>query len=113
MYYIQQREMCKVCIVKQVSYLGIFLANMTSKHYVPIADPEEATRGPDPPPWKITKNIGFLSNTCPDPLKITKLPSQHSMLGHHRPASEKPFKYAIDDPLIVVFGSYFPSSIFF
>ena len=25
------------------------------------------------------KNIGFLSNTGPDPLKITKLPSQHSM----------------------------------
>ena len=25
--------------------------------------------------------------------KITKLPSQHSMLGHHRPASETPFKW--------------------
>ena len=24
---------------------------------------------PTPPPWKITKNIGFLSNTGPDPLK--------------------------------------------
>ena len=28
------------------------------------------------------KNIGFLSNTGLDPLKITKMPSQHSMLGH-------------------------------
>ena len=37
-------------------------------------------RGSDP---LITKNIGFLSSTGPDPLKITKLPSQHSMLGHH------------------------------
>ena len=27
------------------------------------------------------KKIGFLSNTDPDPLKITKLPSQHSKLG--------------------------------
>ena len=27
-----------------------------------------------------------------DPLKITKLPIQHLMLGHHRPASEMPFK---------------------
>ena len=27
--------------------------------------------------------IGFLSNTGPDPLKITKVTSQHSMLGHH------------------------------
>ena len=30
------------------------------------------------------KNIGILSNTGPYPLKITKLPSHHSMLGHHR-----------------------------
>ena len=29
------------------------------------------------------KNIGFLSNTSPDPLKNHK--SQHSMLGHNRP----------------------------
>ena len=33
-------------------------------------------RGPDPT-WKMTKNIGFLSKTVPDPLNITKLPSQH------------------------------------
>ena len=45
------------------------------------------------PPWKITKNIGILSNTGPDPLKITKLPIHHSMLGHHWPASETPFKW--------------------
>ena len=44
------------------------------------------------PPWKIT-NIGFLRNTGPDPLKITKLQIKHSMLGHHRPASETPFKW--------------------
>ena len=44
-------------------------------------------------PLKNHKNIGFLSNTGPDPLKITKLLSQHSMLGHHRPASETPFKW--------------------
>ena len=43
--------------------------------------------------WKITKNIGFLSNTGSDRFKITKLPSQHSMLSHHRPASETPFKW--------------------
>ena len=34
----------------------------------------------------ITKNIEFHSNTDPDPLKITKLPSQHLILGHHCPA---------------------------
>ena len=53
-------------------------------------------RGPGPP-LENHKNIGFLenflSNTGPDPLKITKLPIQHSMFGHHRPASETPFKW--------------------
>ena len=43
------------------------------------------------PPLKNHKNIEFLGNAGPDPLKITKLPSQHSMLGHHRHASETPF----------------------
>ena len=44
------------------------------------------TGGPDPPSLKNHKNIGFLSNTGPDPLKVTKLP----ILCHHRPASETP-----------------------
>ena len=35
----------------------------------------------------------FLSNTDQDPLKITKLPSQHSMLGCYRPTSETPFEW--------------------
>ena len=59
---------------------------------ITCADPEGETGGPDPP-WKIIKNIGFLSNSGPDSLKITKLPIQHSMLCHHRPASETPFKW--------------------
>ena len=55
------------------------------------------SRGDDmgPDPLKNHKNIGLLSNTGPDPLKITKLPSQHSMLGHHRPTSETPFKWCL------------------
>ena len=44
-------------------------------------------------PLKNHKNIGFLCDTGPDPLKITKLPSQYSMLGHHRHASQTPFKW--------------------
>ena len=44
-----------------------------------------------PPPLKNHKDIGFPSNIDLDPLKITKLPSQHSMLGHHLHASETPF----------------------
>ena len=46
------------------------------------ADPEDGTGDPDP--LRNYKNIGFLSNTGPDPLKITKLPSQHSVMGQHR-----------------------------
>ena len=48
--------------------------------------------GPDPPPLKNHKNIEFLRITGPDPLEFSKLPSQHSTLGHHRHASETPFK---------------------
>ena len=56
------------------------------------------------PPMVNYKNVGFLSNTGPDPLKITKLPNQYSMLGHHRPASETPFRWrAFDCHLIVDF----------
>ena len=50
------------------------------------------TGGPDPP-LKNHKYIGFLSNTGPDPLKISWLPSQHSMFGHHLHASETTFKW--------------------
>ena len=40
---------------------------------------------PTPPlPLKNHKNIGSLSNSDPDPLKITKPPSPHLMLSHHR-----------------------------
>ena len=63
--------------------------------------------GPGPP----YQNIGFLSNTSLDPLKITKLPSQHSMLVYHRHASERPFRWRADDgPHIVKFGSSLHSS---
>ena len=45
------------------------------------------------PPLESHKNTGFLSKTGPDLPKITKLSSQHSMLGHHQPASKTPFKW--------------------
>ena len=44
------------------------------------------------PPLENHKNIGFFSITGPDPLKVVKLPSQLSILGHNRHASETPFK---------------------
>ena len=73
------------------------------------------TGGPDPPPPppKNHKNIEFLSNTGPDPQEFSKLPSQHSTLGHHRHVSETPlikaFRWRADDgPLLVIFGSSLP-----
>ena len=45
---------------------------------------------PPPPPRKKSPKIGFLRNTGPDPLKITKLPSKNAMFGHYRHASETP-----------------------
>ena len=47
------------------------------------------------PPLENHKNIVFFSNTGPDPienLKSTHVPSQHYITGHHRSASETPFK---------------------
>ena len=65
------------------------------------ADPEGAG-GSDP--QKNHKNIGFSSNIDPDPLKITKLPSQHSMMGHYRHASETPFKWRFaGGPMMALF----------
>ena len=40
-----------------------------------------------------SRAIGFLRNTRPVPSKIKKLPGQHSLLGHHRPASDTPFEW--------------------
>ena len=51
----------------------------------------ERDKGLDP--LKSHKNIGFPSNIDSDPLKSTKLPSQHSMVGHYRYASETPFQW--------------------
>ena len=53
------------------------------------ADPERETGGADPP--EKSQSIEFSSNTAPD--IMTNLQSQHSMLGHHPQASEKPFKW--------------------
>ena len=41
---------------------------VSGKSAFACADPE-GTRGPDSPPLKNYKNIGFLSNSGPDPLK--------------------------------------------
>ena len=51
---------------------------------------EAGTGGPDP--LENYKNNGFLMALLVQiPWKITKLPSQHSMIGHHQHTSETPF----------------------
>ena len=60
---------------------------------MPLADPEGVGGQGVRTPLKIHKIIGFPSNIDPGPLKITKLPSQHSMVGHNRHASETPFQW--------------------
>ena len=76
--------------------------------------PHAGSRGGDMrsgSPLKNLKNIGFLSNTGPDPLqssnmKATKL-SQHSMLGHYRHASETQFKWCFPGgPIMAHFQRY-------
>ena len=58
------------------------------------------------------RGSGTLSNTRSNPLKFSEQPSQHSTLGHHRHASETPFKafrWRGDDcPLLVIFGYSLP-----
>ena len=46
-----------------------------------------------PPPPENHENRFSLQYCSGSPRKITKLPSQHSMLGQHRPASETPFQW--------------------
>ena len=59
---------------------------------MPWADPEGG-QGVRTPPEKSQK-----SNIDPDPLKITKLPSQHSFVGHYRQ-----WRFA-DGPMVVHFS---------
>ena len=49
--------------------------------FVACADPERGTGVPDPPPLRTHKNIGFLSNTGPDPLKNHKATKSACIVG--------------------------------
>ena len=51
-----------------------------------------------------TPPLENFSNTGPNPLKIEKLPSQLSILGYNRHASDAFRWRAENGPLIVVFG---------
>ena len=64
------------------------------------------------PPLKNHKAIGFLSNTGPDPLKNHKATKPNSMLGHHRPASETPFKWRFTGALMMVHFKWYLDPLF-
>ena len=69
---------------------------------VPTARIQSGDSGSGHPQLENHKEIGFLSKTGPNPLenhKATKPPSQYSMYGHYRPASEPPFLWYLD-PLV-------------
>ena len=55
-----------------------------------IVIPEGGIGVRTPPLLKNHKNIGFLSNTSPGPLKNKKKNAHNFMLGHHRPTSKTP-----------------------
>ena len=60
--------------------------------------------GPDP--LEKSQLIGFPSNTGPDPLNVTKLPSQHLTVGHYRPTIRTPFQWRFAGRRIMAsFGS--------
>ena len=66
--------------------------------------------GPNPP--KNHKFIGFPSNTGTHPLKITKLPSQHSMWSIIGPPAEMPFQLCFAGrPIVARFWLFFGASL--
>ena len=81
------------------------MQNSTYETCVAWADPDGVggVRGSGRPQKYHKKIKGFLAIQVWIPWKITKLPSQHTMLGHHGNASETPFNWTDDgtaNPLI-------------
>ena len=79
--------------VTVLKYKGIL--SLVPRLYSPLMQvnnfSEAGTGGPDP--LENYKNNGFLiiALLVQIPWKITKLPSKHSMIGHHQHTSETPF----------------------
>ena len=90
--------------------LYIWLLSHRSSQGLPCADPEGVgDRGSGPPAEK-SQNIGYSSNTGPDPLKIHKAtkPAFNVFLSNHRHVSVTPFKWCFaGGPMMALL---FPSS---
>ena len=84
----------KKCSLKDYVNQGkyfIYFQWMWVKFYAWIH--QQIQRGDSPLPWQIAKYRVFLAILVQIPWKITKLPSQHSRLGHYQHASETPYKW--------------------
>ena len=90
------RACVRVCVFMEIILLESWLVNRGKDTTIVIStlltswvDPEGWGGGEQGvrTPLKNPKNIGFPSNIDPDPVKITKLPSQHSIVGHYRHAN--------------------------
>ena len=99
---------CKqqICISSALTYARTYALNaaLTDQQktnefgQLTCADPEEGRGDMTHPPNNHKK--GFLSNTGQDPLKNHKT-TKPAMMGHHRPASEIPFKWRFDDGTMI------------
>ena len=87
----------KSCLINCQDRWGIYITDViVNLHYFDFNQFETSffmsgSRVP-PPPLKNHNNIVFFVLLVRISWKITTPPSQHLMFGHHRPASETPFK---------------------
>ena len=86
------------------------------RHHRAPADTDDSPPPPPPSQKKYHKNIGFLSNSGPDPLKITSIilafNDGPAASAHQRNVIQMAFRWrAHDGPLIVASRSYLSSSL--
>ena len=85
-----------------------------SSHHVQIQRGDRGSGPPPPPPAGSYKNIGFLSNTGPDPIKSQSYQSSFrcwAIIGLPLKRHLNGVRWrAVNGLLIVLFGSFLPSS---
>ena len=92
-------KVCQECL-HRLHWLGCMYArsHLNYRRLMLVVHMRESRGGggagdPNPPGKIHTYIYGVLAILVRFPWKITILPSQHSMLGLYRPASETPFKW--------------------
>ena len=82
---------------QETNLLTILLKNPESKLNARIQKGGEGAGVRFPPNLEKHKAVNFRYELVWIPLKSTRLPNQHSMLGHHWPANETSFKWRFVD----------------